>query len=91
MAATVFKLWSGHEFIMVKFKRGITPKLSGQDLRFLCSARRLMMFYICMKFRENILNGFQVIKQTRLRDGRTDRRIDIRGKNNMSPTCQGDT
>ena len=35
-----------------------------QDLRFLCSAHRLMMLYISMKFHENILNGFQVIEQT---------------------------
>ena len=31
---------------------------------FLCSARRLMMFYISMKFHENILNGFQIIEKT---------------------------
>ena len=66
---------------IVKFKRGITTKLYRKELRFLYSARRLMMLYISMKFHENILNGFQVIERTRLRNGRTD----IRGKNNMSP------
>ena len=61
------------------------------------SARRLMMFYISMKFNENILNGFQVIERTRLHDGWTDRqtygwsdrRTDYRGKNSMSPPLSG--
>ena len=30
-----------------------------------------MMLYISMKYQENILNGFQVIEPTRLRDERT--------------------
>ena len=47
------------------------------------------MLYISMKFHENILNGFQVIEQTQLRDGWTDRWTDNRGKNNMSPTLPG--
>ena len=46
------------------FKRRITPTMFRQELRFLCSACRLMMLYISMKFQENILNGFQVIEQT---------------------------
>ena len=66
---------------IVKFQRGITTKLYRKKLRFLCSARRLMMLYIrlwflcsarhlmmlyiSMKFHENILNGFQVIERTR--------------------------
>ena len=29
-----------------------------------------------MKFHENILNGFQIIERTRLRDERTDRQTD---------------
>ena len=31
---------------IVKFQRGITTKLYRQELRFLCSAHRLMMLYI---------------------------------------------
>ena len=50
---------------MVKFQRGITTKLYRQELRFLRSARRLMMLYISKKLHENILKGFQVIEQTR--------------------------
>ena len=36
----------------------------------------LMMFYISLKFHGNILNGFQVIEQTLLRDRWTERRTD---------------
>ena len=49
---------------IVKFQRGLTTKLYRQKLWFLCSASRLMMLYISMKFHENILKGFQVIEQT---------------------------
>ena len=35
-----------------------------QELWFLLSARRLMLFDIYMKFREDSLNGFQAIEQT---------------------------
>ena len=86
---TVFKLRSGHEFTIAEFQRGIAPKLYGHELRFLCSACRLMMLYISVKFHENILISFQVIERTRLRDGRTGRRTDNQGKNNMSPPLSG--
>ena len=42
----------------VKFQRGITKKMYRQELRFLCCEHPLMMFYISMKFRENILFVF---------------------------------
>ena len=45
-----------------------------------------MMLYISMKFHEDILNSFQVIERTRLRDGWTDRRTDgqtSEAKNNV--------
>ena len=35
------------------------------ELWFFCSACRLMMLYVSMKFHENILKGFQVIERTR--------------------------
>ena len=44
-----------------QFQRGITTKLYRQEFRFLCSARRLMMLYISMKFHDNILIVFEVI------------------------------
>ena len=51
---------------IVKFQRGITTKLYRKELRFLCSALRLMMLYISMKFQDNILNGFQLREDTKL-------------------------
>ena len=44
-------------------KLRIIKKMYRQDLRFLCSARRLIMLYISMKFHENILKLF-VIERT---------------------------
>ena len=38
----------------------MTSKLYKQELWFLCSARRLMILIICMKFQEDIFNGFHV-------------------------------
>ena len=61
----IFKLQSGHKITIVKFQRGITPKMYRQVLGFLWSACCLMMLYISMKFHENILNGFQVFERTR--------------------------
>ena len=46
--------------------KGIPPKLYKQELWFLSSAHWLMMAYISIKFRENILNGFQVMERTRI-------------------------
>ena len=39
----------------------------------LISARRLVMFYICAKFHEIILNGVKVIKRTRFLYGKLQR------------------
>ena len=42
-------------------QRAETPKVGQPESRFvLCSARRLILFYICEKFHNNILNGFQL-------------------------------
>ena len=32
-------------------------KVAKPELRFMCSAPRLIMLYICAKYRENITNG----------------------------------
>ena len=51
-----------------------------------------MLLYICVKFHENILNGFlsyradTILQQT---DRWTDRWTDDQGKNNMSPNPTG--
>ena len=55
-----------------------------QELWFLRSARHLMLIDIHMKFREESLNGFQVIERTRFCDRQTDARV----KNNMSPNSK---
>ena len=47
-------------------QRAITPKVCNPGLQFLCSARRLMVLNICVKFHENILNGFEVTEQTQV-------------------------
>ena len=66
ISQTVFKLQSGHEYMvemaMFNVQRAITPKVGRPE--FMCSARHLMVFYICVKFRENITNGFRTMEQT---------------------------
>ena len=59
--------------IIVKFQKGITPKMYRQELWFLWFACHLMMLNISTKFHENILNGFQVIEWTRFCDRQTDK------------------
>ena len=49
-----------------KVQRDVTKKVSLQELWFLRSAYRLMLVNICMKFHEDILNGFKVTEPTRL-------------------------
>ena len=41
-------------------QRAVTPKAGNSELWFLCSANSIMVIYICIKFRENISNSFQV-------------------------------
>ena len=56
--------------------REITQNVQMKGLLFLRSARRLLLIDIYMKFREDSLNGFQVIVRTRVwqTDRQTDRR-----------------
>ena len=49
---------------IVNTQRAITPKGGKPELRFMCSARRLMVFSICVKFEENMLCGFKVMERT---------------------------
>ena len=55
-------------FVTDNVPREITQKVKMQELLFLRSARRLMLIDIYMKFREDGLNGFQVIERTRYFD-----------------------
>ena len=45
-------------------ERAITPKVGKPELRLMCSARRLMVFNICVKFHENMSSGFKVMERT---------------------------
>ena len=47
------------EMAMFNVQRAITPRVGKPELRFICSARCLMMLYICMTFRENITKRYQ--------------------------------
>ena len=72
-----------------QFQRAITPKIRNPELRFLRSARRLMLLYICVTFHENISKGFLVTERTRFCDRQTDGRTDDQGKKNMSSNPTG--
>ena len=56
------KILSQNSFLQVQ--RGITKRIHIQELWLLCSACRLMILNICMKFQEDIFNGFQVVERT---------------------------
>ena len=49
---------------IVNTQRTITPKVGKPELQFMCSARRLMVFNVCVKFHENMLSGFKVMERT---------------------------
>ena len=57
------------------------------ELWYLFSAHRLIVLFICIKFRESILKGFRVIERTRFV---TDRQTDNYEKIYMSPPDGGD-
>ena len=64
-----------------KISKGNNSAKNVGGVTVLISARRLIMLYICAKFREIILNGIKVIERTRMinrwrTDGRTDGRTD---------------
>ena len=66
-----------HEYMSSRFKvmertqkilntqRAITPKVVKSELRFMCSARRLMLFTVCVTFHENMSSSFKVMERTR--------------------------
>ena len=51
------------EMDIFNIQRAVTLKV-GADLWFMCFARRLMVFNICMKFHENMSSGFKVMERT---------------------------
>ena len=50
---------------IVNTKRAITPKVDKPELRFMCSACRLMVFNVLVKFHENMSSGLKVMERTR--------------------------
>ena len=50
--------------LTVNTQRAITPEVEKPELRFMCSAHRLMVFNVCVKFHENMLGGFKVLERT---------------------------
>ena len=49
---------------IVNTQRAITPKVGKPELRFMCSARCLMVFNVCVKFHENMSSVFKVMERT---------------------------
>ena len=76
ISQTVFNLQSRREHMvemaMFNVQRAITPKVDKTALRFISSACRLIMLYICVKFHENISDGIRVMKRTRMMDAQMD-------------------
>ena len=70
ISGTIFNLQSRHKYMVemaiFNVQSAITPKVGKLELLFIRSASHLKVFYICEKFRENILNGFQLTGQTRV-------------------------
>ena len=48
------------EMAMYNIQKVITPKVGKTELRYMYAARRLIVLYICVKFRENILDGIEL-------------------------------
>ena len=44
--------------LLFSISKGHNSKIHNPEVQFLCPARRLMLLYICVKFHENISNGF---------------------------------
>ena len=49
---------------IVNTQRAITPKVGKPELRFMCTAPRLMVYNFCVKFHENISSSFKLIDRT---------------------------
>ena len=61
----VFKLQSGHEYAYKSIKGEITQKVLKRGLSILYATQRHDLFYITVKYHQNILNGIRVIEWTR--------------------------
>ena len=54
----------GADTKIVSIQRAISPKVGKPELQFMCSACRLMVFNICVKYHENMSNNFKLMEQT---------------------------
>ena len=53
------------EMAIFNIQSAITLKVGKQELRFMCSARRLMAFNTGVKFHKNMSSSFKVMERTR--------------------------
>ena len=53
------------EMAIFNIQRAITLEVGKHELWFMCSARRLIVFNICVKFHENMSSGFKLMEWTR--------------------------
>ena len=80
ISGTVFNLQSRHKYMVemaiFNVRKAKTPEVGKPELRFMCSARCLIVLYICVKFDENITDGIRVMAHTLMMEGLTDGQID---------------
>ena len=50
-------VYDGNDY--VNAQRARTPKVGNSELQFMCSVRRLIMLYICVKFHEKYHKRYQ--------------------------------
>ena len=62
------------EMAMFNVQRAIIPKVGKPELRFMNSAHRFIVLYICVKFGENISDDIRVMERTRMTEALTDGR-----------------
>ena len=60
------------EMALFNVQRAITQKVGKLELQFMCSAHCLMVFYIYVKFGENISDGIRVMEWTQMMEALTD-------------------
>ena len=71
------------EITIYNVKWAITSSVVQQELWFLCSANRLIVLYISVKFHEKISNGFSLTEPVQFCDEQMDGQI---GKKYISPS-----
>ena len=49
---------------IVNTQRAITPNEGKPEIGIMCSARRLVESYVCVKFHENMPSSFKVMERT---------------------------